>query len=625
MGDFLKGELKNLIKKGLGKIFTTKVKLIMMAGTCGIAFTFIIFMVIIGVGGSENEEVYDENLAGMQGTSDEQWEQLVRFIRCMEGGDDKVYKNSRGEDCYMVLADGGISSAVIGVDMTVHGEYFRSLGYSTSIGSLIPKDLAVAKFEEELRGNYDYASSKFSAEGLNLTQYQLFAFTSRAFNCGDWGSFNYCEESPQSCIKNYWKQSRDDKFKKTKEPDYSNGLYTKCMHRPTTSGSTYLAGLELRRKAEYRLFQCGWYKWYDMMDEQFIEESSYAGGDAGDILATAERIHKYMEDHKYTYYGTYASTFEGSKQYKACVCASLVSWVLIDCGYINTCYHDCGNLDNLLASNSKFERINKVKNVSQLKAGDILIYEDYWPGGYGRVHTEIYAGNNTIYNAGSTNALQRENPYYKDMQAELNRRPVTRVYRLKESARTYRSGSSSANISSGGYDSIYTSSITGKKFKEFKQNSTEYRYPSIPSNCSWSSECGTVSTLIVGSGYNNKLTLQDAANRLHATGGSTNIIGYTAYFTGKSVEAESTPISVSSMTKHLKKGDVAVIHNPGYSGNGHYLALLDISKDGKEVYISNPDVYGGKTGGYNGATKQGWNSISKVCSALNETVDWVKK
>ena len=84
-------------------------------------------------------------------------------------------------------------------------------------------------------------------------------------------------------------------------------------------------------------------------------------------------------------------------------------------------------------------------------------------------------------------------------------------------------------------------------------------------------------------------------------------------------------ISVSSMTKHLKKGDVAVIHNPGYSGNGHYLALLDISKDGKEVYISNPDVYGGKTGGYNGATKQGWNSISKVCSALNETVDWVKK
>ena len=95
------------------------------------------------------------------------------------------------------------------------------------------------------------------------------------------------------------------------------------------------------------------------------------------------------------------------------------------------------------------------------------------------MHTEIYAGNNTIYNAGSTNALQRENPYYKDMQAELNRRPVTRVYRLKQSANTNKSGSQYVGISQGGYNSIYTSSITGKKFKEFKHIDLLYHTLSV--------------------------------------------------------------------------------------------------------------------------------------------------
>ena len=582
----------------------------------------VMFIIIIVVGTFiDIDEQAEDPTDGMYSTSDDQWEQLIRFIGCMEGGTTK-YKNDKGEDCYKVLSDGSNGYAVVGLDTRYYSSYFESLGYSMAPGALIPVDVVVPKKEETIKRDfYDPIESRCS--GLNLTQYQLFALTSRAFNCGVGGTFSYnAGEEVTSAYRKYWNQSRDDKYNKSKEADLSHKLYTNSLSAPVTSNGMYMAGLERRRKEEFRLFQCGWYHWDGMMDEKFIDASS-SGGDSGNILQTAEKIHKYMEEHKYNYYGTYASTFEGSKQYKACVCASFVSWVLIDCGYINTCYHDCGNLDNLLAANTKFERINKVKNANELKAGDILIYEDYWSGGYGRVHTEIYAGNNTIYNAGSTNALQRENPYYKDMQAELNRRPVTRVYRLKQSANTNKSGSQYVGISQGGYNSIYTSSITGKKFKEFKQNASGYNYPNIPSGCSWSSECGTVSTLIVGSGYNNKLTLKDAADRLYATGGATSINGYTAYFTGRNVES-SNGSSVSYMTDRLKKGYVGVIHNPGYSSRGHYLAVLDISKDCKQVYISNPDVYGSAGGGNNGATKEGWNNISTVCNAI-DYVAWVKK
>ncbi len=599
-----KNKAKNTIKQGVKKAFKALLKTPYGKIALGIIAISILIIIIITaiIGNSETDTSSSDS--DMYTSSDEGFEQLVRWNGYMEHGVDIAKYN---KDYYEFLSDGYGGVAILGLDTRWFSDHFVKLGYSTSVGSKVPKDVVEDYYREVLRDMYEEVKANVTSNGCNMTEYQLYALTARRYNWGKIGS------NTVDSYKKYWKQSRDDKLsQKIKHGDYTHKLYSECLWYPDNDG--VLTG---RRKEEWDLFQCGY---FSLIDEWYVEPSASGGGD---IIKTAEKIHKYMEDHDYVYNGVYASTFEGSKKYKACVCASFVSWVLIDCGYINTCYHDCGNLDNLLAANSKFERINKVKKVSQLKAGDILIYEDYWSGGYGRVHTEIYAGNNTIYNAGSTNALQRENPYYKDMQAELNRRPVTRVYRLKESAKTYKSGSQYVGISSGGYNAIYTSSITGKKYKEFKQNSQGYNYPSIPSNCSWSSECGTVSTLIVGSGYNSKLTLKDAADRLYATGGSTSIDGYTAYFTGKNVE-HSYGASVSSMTERLKKGYVGVIHNPGYSARGHYLALLDISKDGKQVYISNPDVYGSASGGNNGATKEGWNSISAVCNAI-DYVAWVKK
>ena len=62
------------------------------------------------------------------------------------------------------------------------------------------------------------------------------------------------------------------------------------------------------------------------------------------------------------------------------------------------CTNNAGVLDDWLRANKDFERII-VTNINQLKAGDIMVYEsspDY------REHTEIYAGNDTKYNAGHT-------------------------------------------------------------------------------------------------------------------------------------------------------------------------------------------------------------------------------
>ena len=346
----------------------------------------------------------------LTGSSDEQWEQFIRFIAYMEGGN-TIYKNSKGQDCYMVIND-----TLVGLDMTFGGYrgYFQELGYDTSEGALIPVEDAVQKREEDIENKYyNYIDSHTSE--YSLTQYQKFALTSRAFNHGSEGALYtaYGNENFMDAYKNYWKQSRDDKFKKTKEPDLNHKLYTRAMNK-TVSGVIngvyypYLEGLDRRRQAEFRLFQCGWYYWAGCMDEQFIEESYGGSGGAEGILASAKNIHTYMERNNYAYCdlggscnhsGSHGldSSFEASKTgHHLTCCATYVSWVLRDAGLIDTCVHHCGNTTGIgavLGSSKYFTKI-KITSYSQAKPGDILQY--------GEDHTEIYAGNGKVYNAGYT-------------------------------------------------------------------------------------------------------------------------------------------------------------------------------------------------------------------------------
>lgn len=172
------------------------------------------------------------------------------------------------------------------------------------------------------------------------------------------------------------------------------------------------------------------------------------------------------------------------------------------------------------------------------------------------------------------------------------------------------------NISNGGYDAIFTSGTTGRQFKEYKQNSSSYSYPDISKyGCGWGSECGTVSTIIIGSGYTEKATIQDGANKLNSDTyrGGTSFSGFLSDYSGQSV-TRSGISSKEELKNVLSNGSVAVIHDYGYSSAGHYMAVLDINEDKTEVYISNPDVYGTGADGIH----QGWNSIDDVYNVIEK-------
>lgn len=143
----------------------------------------------------------------------------------------------------------------------------------------------------------------------------------------------------------------------------------------------------------------------------------YSGGS---IIEVADMIHKYMEQNNYTYCvldnsnqyeecGKYNKahglnrTFEESKTgYHNTCCATYVSWVLQMVGYIDDSDHSDGAetlAQTILMGKYGWKRVS----VAEAQPGDILYYT------YG--HIEIYAGNNTKYNAGSGDEIRRISPY----------------------------------------------------------------------------------------------------------------------------------------------------------------------------------------------------------------------
>ena len=123
----------------------------------------------------------------------------------------------------------------------------------------------------------------------------------------------------------------------------------------------------------------------------------------------AKEIHNYMSKNKYSYSTTgseLASTFKGSKSKKKVCCATYVSWVLQESGYLSDSEHTNGatSLYSLLVNKGW----KQVSSVSNAKAGDIFFYSDNGNKDY--YHTDIYAGNNKVWNAGNDNDILSNNP-----------------------------------------------------------------------------------------------------------------------------------------------------------------------------------------------------------------------
>ncbi len=337
-------------------------------------------------------------------------DQLIRYIHQWENASGP--KTNADGTMYIVEDDGaGHPTVGYGVDIE-NGGYkskFEEAGYSTKIGDAIPIDFVDSIERMEIENKSTYIKTKTS--GLGLTDYQINALISRAYNCGNSGALQ--ERNGKTFMQaytEYWNQETDDQYEeKNSTADYTNLLYTQYMSVPVTSDNVYLAGLENRRKSEWTLFQTGY---YDKLKEWHIEM-----GDS--IVETAKIIHEYMEQKKYSYcvYGGndyeecgkdtangskhgLSITFEKSKtEYRHSCCATYVSWVLQECGYLDDSEHTDGAND--LQSKLISKGWTRISSVSELQPGDVLCYNH---------HVEIYAGDNKVYNAGSGKTIRKASP-----------------------------------------------------------------------------------------------------------------------------------------------------------------------------------------------------------------------
>lgn len=357
---------------------------------------------------------------------------LKQYIHSLEGNTGE--KEEDGVRYYMIGLVGENRTVGYGLDLETSGkeqeliDSAQRAGYdiSTEAGSWVPADLVDAITDSIIDDLYN--SIVAATDGLGLTEYQIHALTSRCYNAGYGGGFQVNSDSNGysfiSAFKEFWNQETDDKYPDLYEKygsseidssaesdilsqvDYNNGLYVNYMN-------SLDAGLTNRRNSEWILFQTGYYGYNTNVKRLY-------GAGAGLILECAEYIHKYMEDNNYTYCVYYCNsleecgiygkscgldpTFEESKtgHHNTC-CATFVSWVLQEAGYITRDEHieygcnGTGGITRLLKAKG-FTRVE----LSELEAGDIIIYDG---------HVEIYAGDNTKYNAGSGEAIRKDSPY----------------------------------------------------------------------------------------------------------------------------------------------------------------------------------------------------------------------
>lgn len=349
---------------------------------------------------------------------------LIEYIHSWEGANPPT----SADGTKYKIEDDGYGNLVVGYGVDIyncgHTELFKQAGYTLALGAEIDKDFVDSIEKMEIENKTSEIRNAIS--GLNLTEYQINAMISRAYNSGGTGAIskrngkNFVE-----AYKAYWDQSRDDKFsKKDSNADFGHQLYTTYMYLPNTAKdpktkqSVYSKGVENRRKSEWRLFQTGY---YDRINKWHSE-----GG--GTVIEVAQKIHSYMEQNKYTYCvlggNSYEEcpgrdhglniTFEASKKgYHHTCCATYVSWVLQEAGYLSDSEHS--NSASGLQQIMKSKGFQMITNEADLQAGDVLCYSS---------HVEIYAGDNKIYNAGSGNAIRNASPAKRTRAFNYALRPV---------------------------------------------------------------------------------------------------------------------------------------------------------------------------------------------------------
>ena len=146
-----------------------------------------------------------------------------------------------------------------------------------------------------------------------------------------------------------------------------------------------------------------------------------APGSAKGILEGAEQVHTMYEQNKWAYYSNLNQLRWGNIKYstnnpsKMTCCATFVGSALYIGGIFSESVINQYNYNSQYGISKLCQEHGwtKITSYSNLAPGDIVIMTSPSSGG-APGHVQIYAGNGTWYNAGSTNAIQRANPYASD-------------------------------------------------------------------------------------------------------------------------------------------------------------------------------------------------------------------
>lgn len=205
------------------------------------------------------------------------------------------------------------------------------------------------------------------------------------------------------------------------------------------------------------------------------------------------------------------------------------------------------------------------------------------------------------------------NDEIKEVTADVNNIDKTKPI-IKNVVKTKSSG----DLYGEGYDNIHVSTITGRQFKEYKQNIDGWnsKYDISGVNCNWRSECGTVSIITLSSGYSQRATFDDVTKKLRATGGGTQIDGWIKDYTDQYPEWTYN-YSREYIADRLSRGEVGILHSTSSlvsSSGTHYMTLIDISADKSKVYLSNP---------WKGSDYQGWITFTQL-SYIFESIGFIE-
>lgn len=201
----------------------------------------------------------------------------------------------------------------------------------------------------------------------------------------------------------YYHGYNGDMWSKASTPEEAATAFCWSFERPKTSAANSSMSTRRQYAREY-------YEKYKGMTAPL----------SGTIIQVADEIHKYMEQSGYTYcvYGGNSyeecngsghglnKTFEDSKNgYHHACCATYVSWVLQASGFISDSEHtdSAEGVRNLLVRKGW----KQLSSALDLQPGDVLYYNNG--------HVEIFAGDGTVYNAGSGNAIRSSSPQRKNV------------------------------------------------------------------------------------------------------------------------------------------------------------------------------------------------------------------